>query len=113
MILPEIVTEHPGAVLHKLEAAGGRCGEEEPREILVDCPPERFCAMPEGEICVYGIDEIPQMAVTRTETFAEIVCPPSALPWSGQELGFASWLLTVALAWGLGLWIGRRRGRGD
>jgi len=31
------------------------------QKILTKCPAERFCSLPTGEICVYGIGEISKM----------------------------------------------------
>jgi hypothetical protein len=44
-----------------LKEAGGCCGEGVEQKILTKCPPERFCSMPSGELCVYGIRDIPMM----------------------------------------------------
>jgi hypothetical protein len=44
-----------------LKGAGAKCGEGAAQKILTQCPAARFCALPTGEICVYGIDEIPHM----------------------------------------------------
>ena len=32
--------------------------------------------MPTGEVCIYGIEEIPQMTQITTKELAGIVCPP-------------------------------------
>jgi hypothetical protein len=52
-------------------------GKEPSRRFLTNCPREQFYALPSGEICVYGIDQIPQMTQIKTEELARIVCPPS------------------------------------
>lgn len=115
LLMPELITEHPIALRHKLEAAGGRCGEEAEPEVLVDCPPEQFCSLPEGEVCIYGIEEIPDMAVTELELIREAACPPGFLPWSGEPLGLGVWAFTLIVAMAIGSWMTRRTrsGAGD
>ncbi|MDX1631574.1 MAG: hypothetical protein R3234_06925 [Thermoanaerobaculia bacterium] len=111
--MPELITEHPGVLRHKLEAAGAECGEEAEPRVLVDCPPERFCSLPEGEVCIYGIEEISDMAVTDIRLVRDAACPPGLLPWSGEPQGAAVWAFTLALALWLGSWSGRARARGE
>jgi hypothetical protein len=74
--MPEQITKHPEVTLKVLEGAGARCGTGEPQRILTRCPPERFCALPSGEICVYGIDQIPMMTQITPQELARVVCPP-------------------------------------
>jgi len=72
--MPEVVTKHPGIVKEVLESAGARCGRGDPQKILTKCPPAQFCALPGGEVCIFGIDGIAQMTqLTRAE-----LCPPRA-----------------------------------
>ncbi|MGE5523049.1 MAG: hypothetical protein ACM3SS_04980 [Rhodospirillaceae bacterium] len=59
--MPEQLTKHPEVTLEVLRSAGARCGEGAPQAILTQCPPNRFCKLPGGEICVYGLDEAPRM----------------------------------------------------
>ncbi|WP_354686308.1 hypothetical protein [Cupriavidus necator] len=54
--MPEQLTRHPDVTLQVLRSAGARCGEGLPQQILKTCPRERFCQLPGGEICVYGLD---------------------------------------------------------
>lgn len=54
--MPEQLTRHPEVTLQVLRSAGARCGEGAPQQILKTCPRERFCQLPGGEICVYGLD---------------------------------------------------------
>lgn len=56
--MPEVITRYPDIVLKILRDAGIECGTGAAPEILLNCPPERFCSLPTGEICVYGLDEI-------------------------------------------------------
>lgn len=72
--MPEQISKYPEVTLKVLKGAGAKCGEGAVQKILSECPPERFCSLPTGEICVYGISEIPQMTQISTEELAEVVC---------------------------------------
>ena len=72
--MPEQITKYPDVTLKVLKGAGARCGEGAGQKILKDCPRDRFCSLPTGEICVYGINEIPKMTQISTEEIAEVVC---------------------------------------
>ena len=74
--MPEQISKYPDVTIKVLQGAGARCGEGAKPKILTKCPPERFCSLPTGEICVYGIKDIPQMTQINREELARIVCPP-------------------------------------
>lgn len=59
--MPEQLTKHPEITLQVLRSAGAKCGEGALQSILTQCPAERFCKLPGGELCVYGLSEAPQM----------------------------------------------------
>jgi hypothetical protein len=60
--MPEQLTKHPDVTLQVLKSAGGaRCGDGVAPQILTSCPAERFCALPGGEICVYGLPDAARM----------------------------------------------------
>lgn len=59
--MPEQLTKHPDVTIQVLRSAGARCGEGEAQAILRSCPPARFCKLPGGEVCVYGLDGAPAM----------------------------------------------------
>jgi hypothetical protein len=59
--MPEQLTKHPEVTLQVLRSAGGKCAEGARQEILTRCPAERFCKLPGGEICVYGLADAGQM----------------------------------------------------
>ncbi|MFQ5944454.1 MAG: hypothetical protein ACE5JF_12960 [Anaerolineales bacterium] len=73
--MPEQISKYPEVTMQVLRGAGARCGEGVEQQILTRCPPERFCALPTGEICVYGIEQIPQMTQISTQELARVVCP--------------------------------------
>ena len=73
--MPEQITKYPDVTLEVLKGAGARCGEGVQPKILTKCPPERFCSLRTGEICVYGIADIPKMTQITTKELAGVVCP--------------------------------------
>lgn len=73
--MPEQISKYPDVTLEVLKGAGAACGEGAPQKILTQCPAERFCSLPTGEICVYGIKEIPQMTQITLQELAQVVSP--------------------------------------
>jgi hypothetical protein len=73
--MPEQISKYPDVTLKVLKGAGARCGEGTDQKILTKCPPDRFCSLTTGEICVYGIEDIPKMTQITADELAEIVCP--------------------------------------
>lgn len=115
--MPEQLTKHPDVTLQVLRSAGARCGEGGPAQILKTCPAQRFCKLPGGEICVYGIDDAAAMTqLTRADwqalaaaTHAQAAPARDAPPMAGGWL----WLVLALLAGlVLGVWTGRRSRRG-
>jgi hypothetical protein len=109
--MPEQISKYPDVTLKVLKGAGARCGEGITPKILTKCPAERFCSLSTGEICVYGIKEIPQMTQIATKELAQVVCPgarPSSMavpaPWSAEVIAVAGALV-------VGLAVGRYRSR--
>lgn len=110
--MPEQITKHPDVTLEVLKSAGAKCGEGAAQQILKKCPADRFCALPGGEMCVYGIDQIPKMTQISTRELAEVVCPPAkaAGPVNGvgwQDAGALG--ATFALGLAVGAVVLRRR----
>lgn len=69
--MPEQISKYPDVTLKILKEAGAACGEGAPQKILTACPPERFCSLPTGEICIYGLADVPKMTqVTGQELVA-------------------------------------------
>jgi hypothetical protein len=73
--MPEQISKYPDVTLQVLKGAGAVCGQGAPQKILTQCPANRFCSLPTGEICVYGIKEIPKMTQITRQELAQIVCP--------------------------------------
>jgi hypothetical protein len=73
--MPEQISKYPDVTLKVLQDAGAACARGAPQKILTKCPANRFCALPTGEVCVYGIPEIPQMTQISPKELAAVVCP--------------------------------------
>lgn len=106
--MPEQISKYPDVTLQILRDAGARCGEGVERKILKECPPARFCALPSGEISVYGINDIPRMTQVTPQEIARVVCPSGTGGVSGlPDLTYASVVLMGA-AFALGFLAGSR-----
>ncbi len=109
--MPEVISKYPEITIKVLEGAGARCGPEFQPRILTKCPPERFCSLPTGEICVYGLDEIPQMTqISRQEISRVVLEEPSPLEPAKQPLDFDWFGILIGLFIGLilGLIVSKR-----
>lgn len=73
--MPEQISKYPDVTLQVLKESGAVCGEGAPQKILKQCPRDRFCSLRTGEICVYGINEIPKMTQVTPQELAKVVCP--------------------------------------
>lgn len=76
--MPEQITKYPDVTIKVLKEAGARCGEGLEQKILKQCPADRFCALPTGELCVYGIVDIHRMTQIKPDELAKVVCPVKA-----------------------------------
>jgi hypothetical protein len=115
--MPEVISKYPDITIRVLEGAGARCGQGLQQRILTQCPRERFCSTPTGEICVYGLDEIPQMtqispveiiqAVPGAAATQEPGLPDSTVPVPPPQTVF---VLEMALAISIALIVGAALG---
>jgi hypothetical protein len=111
--MPEVITKHPDVVKEVLRSAGAKCGAGEPQKILTKCPPEQFCALPGGEICVFpvaGLERMTQLSraevcAARTET------PPAGQAPLGKAASGGSVALLLPLALAVALVARGLRGR--
>lgn len=103
--MPEQLTKHPEVTLQVLQSAGAQCGVGAKQEILTACPPARFCKLPGGEVCVYGLPEARQMTQVTSADLAALALAPAAppapaaeglMPWSAV---FAALVVGVAIGW--------------
>lgn len=60
--MPELVTRYPKLAIQELQDAKLTCGKGAIPKILTKCPSDRFCALPTGELCIYGLQEVPTMS---------------------------------------------------
>jgi hypothetical protein len=105
--MPEVISKYPEITIRVLEGAGARCGPEFQPRILTKCPPERFCSLPTGEICVYGLDEIPQatqisrqeiiQAISEKTPPIEIAKEPFSFDWFGIVVAVLSGMVLGAI----------------
>jgi hypothetical protein len=89
--MPEQISKYPDVTLEVLKGQGAVCGKGAPQKILTACPAERFCSLKTGEICVFGINQIPQMTQIKTPELAPFVCPKMQ---QGALLGFDGMMLS-------------------
>ena len=68
--MPEQISKYPDVTLQVLRESGAVCGQGAPQNILKQCPRDRFCSLRTGEICVYGINEIPKMTQIKSRLSA-------------------------------------------
>jgi hypothetical protein len=104
--MPEQLSKHPQVTLQVLQSAGAQCGVGAKQEILTACPPARFCKLPGGEVCVYGLPEAKQMTQVTASDWAALApaaaplpAPPAAealMPWSSL---FVALVVGVAVGW--------------
>ena len=116
--MPEQLTKHPDVTLDVLRSAGAQCGAGASQDILKACPAERFCKLPGGEVCIYGLPDIAQMtqispsewqAALRLVTPSLPVAPAASAAASAQApnpavaatSGVALLLVGVAVGWWL------------
>ena len=81
--MPEQLTKHPEVTLQVLRSGGASCGASAPQEILTQCPADRFCKLPGGEVCVYGFADAVRMTQPQAadwQALAHAVLPPPAAP---------------------------------
>jgi hypothetical protein len=112
--MPEQITKYPEVTLKVLKGSGARCGEGAQQKILKQCPAGRFCSLPAGELCVYGIEDIPRMTQITTQELAQVVCPVADQNFSVQVLLSATdgMLAGAMLLAGIAIghfWAGRNR----
>ena len=105
--MPEQISKYPDVTLTVLKGAGAICGEGAPQNILTHCPTEQFCSLSTGEICVYGLAEIPKMTQITTQELAQVVCPSA----HQSAIDSAAVLGTEAILLGAGFLVGLAVGR--
>jgi hypothetical protein len=104
IIMPEQISKYPDVTLQVLRESGAVCGQGAPQKILKQCPRDRFCSLRTGEICVYGINEIPKMTQITSQELAKVVCPQAqkAALFSAGISGLEAALIVAVFLSGLG-----------
>ncbi|ABE43758.1 hypothetical protein [Polaromonas sp. JS666] len=100
--MPEQLTKHPEVTLQVLRSAGAKCAEGVSQDILTTCPTERFCKLPGGEICVFGLNDASKMTQITSAEWKTLL--PSAVPESPPTS--ESFMGEALLSGGLGLLAG-------
>jgi hypothetical protein len=95
--MPEVISKHPDVVKEVLQSAGAKCGVGAPQKILTKCPREQFCALPGGEMCVYGVNDVAKMTQLSRAELCE--SRTDAAPPGGETLAaaVAPWGLAAML----------------
>jgi hypothetical protein len=91
--MPEQLTKYPDVTLEVLRSSGAKCGVGAAQEILTRCPAERFCKLPGGELCVYGLSEARRMTqIGDAEWRALVPAEPQPPPQVSGALTGEAWL---------------------
>jgi len=103
--MPEQITKYPDVTLQVLREAGAVCGGGAPQKILKQCPAERFCSLPTGEMCIYGIKDIPRMTQIAPAELAQVVCPltPKGASFAAGFSGLEAAMIGAIFLGGLAL----------
>jgi hypothetical protein len=92
--MPEQLTKHPEVTLKVLRSSGAKCAEGARQEILTQCPAQRFCKLPGGEICVFGLSDASKMTQITSADWKALVQSLPAAHVGSSESGGADVLLS-------------------
>lgn len=93
--MPEQLTKHPEVTLQVLRSSGAKCAEGAKQEILTQCPAQRFCKLPGGELCVFGLSDASKMTqITAAEWKALVQSLPVTPATKTSDAGGAEVLLS-------------------
>jgi hypothetical protein len=103
--VPEQISKYPDVTLQVLREGGAVCGQGAQQKILKQCPRDRFCSLRTGEICVFGINDIPKMTQITSQELAQVVCPQAqkTAMFAAGISGLESALFVVVFLVGLGV----------
>jgi hypothetical protein len=87
-------TENP-RVGGSIPPLGAKCAEGAKQEILTQCPAERFCKLPGGEICVFGLSDASTMTQITAAEWKALVQSLPAARISSSDSGGAEVLLST------------------
>lgn len=83
--MPEILSKHPELVIEVLERQGAACGDGVAPKILTSCPPEKFCSLAGGELCVFGPGELAAMTQLEQDEVCAGAAARTAQPPDDRE----------------------------
>jgi hypothetical protein len=92
--MPEQLTKHPEVTLQVLRSSGAKCAEGAKQEILTQCPAQRFCKLPGGELCVFGLSDASKMTQITSAEWKALVQSLPATPVKTSESGATGVLLS-------------------
>lgn len=101
--MPEQLTKHPEVTLQVLRSSGAKCAEGARPDILASCPPARFCKMPGGEICIYGLAEAPKMTQITVADWESVVAAVSPKGTHASQSLPSLDLLSIAVGLAVGV----------
>ncbi len=101
--MPEVISKHPEITLQVLSEAGVQCGVGAPQRILTECPPEQFCSLPTGEICVYGLEQAGEMTQFTSADFARLSAEHAGTVFGAEAYIFMVAALVLGILIGLSL----------
>lgn len=104
--MPEQISKYPEVTMKVLKGGGAQCGPGVEKKILKQCPSEQFCSFPSGEICVYGLDQIPQMTQIKPPELAQAVCPPGKAAQAHLGAGLWPEASALGITFALGIAVG-------
>lgn len=94
--MPELLTKYPEIVIKILSDANAKCGKGAPQTILTTCPKDQFCALPTGELCIYGTKDASQMTQLH---------PVNVLMTANAIIPFIALSIMIFI---VGLWVGTK-----
>ena len=106
--MPEQLTKHPEVTLQVLRSAGAQCAQGAAQDILTRCPADRFCKLPGGELCVFGLSDASRMTQVSAEEWkakeSEWLPSPADFAFVASLMGpvlepgkFAGWIAPPAM----------------
>lgn len=107
--MPEQLTKHPDVTLQVLRSSGAKCGEGGAPEILKHCPADRFCKLPGGEVCIYGLPQASQMTQISPADWQAVAQTLPVEEGGGQALLAGGAGVVIGVALGVVLMRFRRR----
>ena len=92
--MPEQLTKHPEVTLQVLRSSGASCADGAKQEILTQCPAQRFCKLPGGELCVFGLSDASKMTQISAADWKALVQSLPATPPKTSNAGSTEILLS-------------------